>query len=258
MDEMIKKIYETIEADWQLWANKTRATKFVIGISGGVDSTTCAALACKLFGKDNVVGVSLPCDGQKDMDDVNEAFAFLGIRRLTIDIGDLFAGIKQGLENNCIEMSEQARINAPARIRMTMLYAVSQSLGAYVINTCNRSETVVGNDTRWGDQCGDYAPIKNLTKGEVVKLAKLLGVPGKLADKTPVDGLQPLSDEDRLGMKYSDIDKFIRGEVDLIPAEVRSKIMNAFWKNKFKINGIDIAGPKFNYLKDTLAGYGGL
>lgn len=258
MDEMIKKIYETIEADWQIWANKTHATKFVIGISGGVDSTTCAALACKLFGKDNVIGVSLPCDGQDDMADVNLAFETLGIRRVDIDICEMFDEIKYKLENNCIEMSEQARINAPARLRMTTLYAVSQSLGAYVINTCNRSETVVGNDTRWGDQCGDYAPIKNLTKGEVVKLAKLLGIPDKLADKTPIDGLQPLSDEDRLGMKYSDIDKFIRGEVELIPAEVRMKIMNAFWKNKFKINGIDIAGPKFNYLTDTLAGYGGL
>lgn len=258
MDEMIKKIYETIEADWQIWADKTHATKFVIGISGGVDSTTCAALACKLFGKENVIGVSLPCDGQDDMADVNLAFETLGIRRVDIDICEMFDEIKYKLENNCIEMSEQAHINAPARLRMTTLYAVSQSLGAYVVNTCNRSETVVGNDTRWGDQCGDYAPIKNLTKGEVVALAKWLGMPDQLADKTPIDGLQPLTDEDRLGMKYSDIDKFIRGEVHLVPDEVRVKIMDAFWKNKFKINGIDIAGPKFNYLTDTLAGYGGL
>ena len=250
--KLAEKIYGTIADDWIEWADSINAKKFVIGISGGVDSTTAAALACNIFGRDNVVGVSLPCDGQKDMDDVNEAFAFLGIRRLTIDIGDMFASIKQGLENNCIDITEQTRINAPARLRMAMLYAVSQSLGAYVVNTCNRSETVVGNDTRWGDQCGDYAPLKNLTKTEVINLAMWLGVPEKLAKKTPVDGLQPLSDEDRLGMKYRDIDNFIRmtDAWNDIPKEIKDKIQKAYCTNKFKIYGVNIAGPEFDYLPD--------
>ena len=254
MDNLAQKIYQTIESEWILWASNLNAKKFVIGISGGVDSTTCAALACKMFGKENVIGVSLPNDGQDDMADVNLAFETLGIKRVDIDIGEMFYEIKCKLENNCIEMSEQARINAPARLRMTTLYAVSQSLGAYVINTCNRSETVVGNDTRWGDQCGDFAPIKNLTKGEVVELAKWLGVPDKLAEKTPIDGLQPLSDEDRLGMKYSDIDNAIRGNDDKVPENIRQKIRYAYERNKFKIYGVNIAGPEFPYLPDAFDG----
>ena len=116
-----KQAYKEIEAHWHDWDVHVKPKTYVIGISGGIDSTCVAALACKIFGKDKVVGVSLPCDGQKDIEDVNKAFAWLGIRRLTIDIGDAFASLKNGIENNGVELTDVCKTNMPARLRMTAL-----------------------------------------------------------------------------------------------------------------------------------------
>lgn len=245
-------VFDEIKQHWTKWAEAVGAKKYVVGISGGVDSSTVAALACKIFGKDSVVGVLMPCDEQADIVDSWQLVQHLGIKSVTINIGDMFADLKCKLDNNCIEINDQAKTNAPARLRMTTLYAVAQSLGAFVLNTCNFSETCVGNDTRWGDQCGDYAPIKMLTKGEVVDLALWLGVPANLAKKTPVDGLQPLTDEERLGVTYNEIDAVIRNKnpdaVDIVAAALVTK---KYHENKFKIKGIFIEGPEFKQLVNT-------
>ena len=127
-----KQAFNYIKNDWKKWVKEEfnkDDLKWVIGISGGIDSTCVAALACKIFGKENVIGVSLPCDGQKDIEDVDKVFNHLGIKRITIDIGDAFSSLKQGLENNCIEPSYDCKTNMPARLRMTALYGVAQSIG---------------------------------------------------------------------------------------------------------------------------------
>lgn len=249
--EHIKKFlahdaFEIIEKHWKAWAEDIGAKKWVIGISGGVDSTCVAALACRIFGRNNVIGVSLPCDGQKDMLDVDCAFNHLGIQRVTIDIGDMAAAVRNGIENNCLTMSEQANTNLPARLRMATLYAIAQSVGGIVLNTCNLSESVLGNDTLFGDDCGSYAPIQELTKTEVRALATWLNVPLFLVNKVPIDGLQPLSDEERLGLKYDDVDKVIRGG-DPVDIAIVTDVMEKYQKNKFKLNMVRIAGPVFGY-----------
>ena len=248
--------FKEIEAHWKAWDAQVKPKCYVVGISGGIDSTCVAALACKIFGKDRVVGVSLPCDGQSDMDDVNSAFAFLGIRRLTIDIGDMFSLGKNAIENNGLEVNDVCKTNMPARLRMTMLYGVAQSLGGVVANTCNRSESVLGNDTLFGDDCGSYAPIQKLTKTEVKAIAAWLGVPDNLVNKTPVDGLQPLTDEERLGITYAKVDDYIRstGPVSMVE---ESLILEKFIKNKFKMEIVRIPGPEFGHFPDKLrANYG--
>lgn len=251
--EHIKKFlayeaFEIIKKHWKAWAEAVGAKKWIIGISGGIDSTCVAALACRIFGRNNVIGVSLPCDGQADMLDVDFTFNHLGIYRITIDIGDMVAVVKNGIENNCLPMSEQASTNLPARLRMATLYAVAQSypVGGIVLNTCNLSESVLGNDTLFGDDCGSYAPIQELTKTEVRALATWLNVPLFLVNKVPVDGLQPLSDEDRLGLKYEDVDKVIRGG-DPVDIAIAVDVMEKYQKNKFKLSMVRIAGPSFGY-----------
>lgn len=245
-----------IRQHWREWDTKVKPKTYVVGISGGIDSTCVAALACKIFGKDRVVGVSLPCDGQADMEDVNSAFAFLGIRRLTIDIGDAFASLKNGIENNGVELTDVCKTNMPARLRMTMLYGVAQSLGGVVVNTCNRSESVLGNDTLFGDDCGSYAPIQKLTKTEVKVIAAWLGVPDELVNKTPVDGLQPLTDEERLGITYAKVDDYIRS-TGPVSIEEERLILDKFTKNKFKMEIVRIPGPEFGHFPDKLrANYG--
>ena len=247
-----EKIYETIKADWEKWANDIGAKKFLIGISGGKDSTVVAYLAAKIFGAENVIGVLLPMEYQSDIDDSYKVVNNLGIKNYTIDISGPVFGILNKLECHCIDISKDTRINLPCRMRMTTLYAVAQSLNAIVVNTSNLTEDMLGYATLWGDTCGSYAPIQGLTVTEVVALGDWLGVPRELSHKVPVDGLQELTDEQKLGMKYSDVDLLIRDNVgDDVFVE---RVCRMYLKNKFKIDMINLPGPKFkelpNYVVD--------
>ena len=248
--------FAVISRNWISWAALFSVRpKMVVGISGGVDSTCVAALACRIFGPKNVIGVSLPCNGQTDMADVDAVFEHLKIKRATIDIGDAFFTLKNGIENNAISLTEQCITNMPARLRMTALFGVAQCVGGVVVNTCNRSESVCGYDTIFGDSCGCYAPIKNLVKTEVMNLTSWLGVPERLAYKTPVDGLQPLTDEQKFGFSYAELDAFIRCptavEDGLTKPETAEKIKRMYAANKFKLEIIDIPGPDFSFASDV-------
>ena len=248
--------FNEIKQHWKSWDAQVKPKCYVIGISGGIDSSCVAALAVKIFGKDHVVGVSLPCNGQSDMDDVNEIFNHLSIKRITIDIGEMFFEGLQKLENNAIDITDQCKTNMPARLRMTMLYGVAQCIDGIVLNTCQRSETICGNDTLFGDDCGSYAPIQKLTKTEVKAIAAWLGVPDNLVNKTPIDGLQPLSDEERLEITYAKIDDYIRSTGPVTDAE-KSKIRKLCNKNLFKMKMIHIDGPDFGQYPDAVrAEYG--
>ena len=244
MNDTTEYIFKTIEIHWKEIDASIKPSYYVIGISGGIDSTCVAALACRIFGKDRVVGVSLPCDGQKDMEDVNSVFNYLGIKRYTIDIGDAFNSLITKCENNCIEITDVCKTNMPARLRMTTLYGVAQCINGFVVNTSNRSESVLGNDTLFGDNCGSYAPVQRLVKTEIRNLAEYLGVPNFLVKKIPIDGLQPLSDEERLGVSYDDVDAFIRGYHE-VPENIVKTILSKYRANRFKIRMVKIYGPEF-------------
>ncbi len=243
--------FKTIEQHWKTWDAQVKPKTYVIGVSGGIDSTCVAALACKIFGKERVIGVSLPCDGQKDMADVDKVFELLELKRVTIDIGDMLHEGLTSLENQALEVTDTCKTNMPARLRMVMLYGVAQCTGGVMVNTCQRSESVCGNDTLFGDDCGSYAPIASLTKTEVKALASWLGAPAELVEKTPVDGLQPLSDEERLGITYAKIDAYLRSTSPLSAAE-EALILDKFVKNKFKLEIIRVPGPDFSFLPDKI------
>ena len=243
-DEFSKWAYENISSQWDDWMEKegiAKDQKWVVAISGGKDSTVVAAIAVKKFGKENVIGITLPCDGQKDFDDSMKVINFLGIRHINIDIGDSVSSILNGIENNSVDVSYDTKTNLPARIRMATTFAVAQSVGGMVLNTCNLTETILGYCTLFGDDCGSYAPIKDLTVTEVIALGDWLGVPKELTHKTPIDGLQPLTDEEKLGMKYSEVDETIRNEYDKYG--LRTKIKDMYAKNNFKSQIVRIPGP---------------
>jgi NAD+ synthase len=108
----------------------------------------------------------------------------------------------------------------------------------------------------FGDDCGSYAPIQALTKTEVKMLAAWLGVPDELVNKTPIDGLQPLTDEERLGVTYSTIDAYIRSN-GAVSEEDENKILSMFSRNMFKLKMVHIDGPKFEFFPDAIrANYG--
>lgn len=249
MDFSCEYAYEQIHLHWLGWTSENKISpfsKWVVGISGGKDSAVVAALAVRIFGKDNVLGVTLPCDGQDDFDDGVKLMCHLGIQHCSFDIGNCVRAILDGLDNNTMtipKISQDTRINLPARIRMASLYAVAQSVGGIVLNTSNLSENCVSYSTLYGDHAGSYGPIQGLTVGEVMQLGDWLGLPHELVHKTPKDGLQPNSDEERLGMSYEEIDRFIRTGEGSYP--VRCNILNRYSAGKFKLKMVDIPGYKF-------------
>ena len=136
----------------------------IVGISGGKDSSVVAALCVEALGKDRVIGVLMPQGQQKDIYAAYKLCEFLNIKSYEINIGDTVRSVLARLESSGIEISEQTKINLPARIRMSTLYAVSQSYNGRVANTCNLSESYVGYETRYGDSAGDY---RYLRTGEI-------------------------------------------------------------------------------------------
>lgn len=214
----------------------------IVGLSGGKDSTVVAGLLVGALGKDRVIGVLMPNGIQSDIADAREVAAFLDIKAYEINIKESVDAILLGLETSGIDTSEQTKINLPARIRMSALYAVSQSHNGRVANTCNLSEDWIGYATRYGDGAGDFSPLANLTVSEVIELGLELGMPEHLIHKTPSDGLCGQSDEDKIGFSYAVLDKYIRtGICD--DAIIKEKIDGMHEANRFKLEPI----PFFKY-----------
>ena len=205
----------------------------VLGISGGKDSSVCAALCVEALGKERVIGVTMPNGVQPDIADSIKLINHLGIKRYDINIGAAFDALMAEVEAKLGESaSSQTRINMAPRLRMTAVYAVSQSNNGRVVNTCNLSEDWVGYSTRWGDAAGDFSPLGGLTVQEVVEVGKVLGLPIDLVVKTPSDGLCGKTDEDNLGFTYAVLDRYIRTGVCEDPATKalidRKHVMNLF------------------------------
>ena len=203
----------------------------VIGISGGKDSSIAAALCVEALGKDRVIGVLMPCGEQHDIDMAYMLVNHLEIKHYVVNIKDAIEGLKGSMP---LELSTQSLTNMPPRIRMTTLYAVSQSCNGRVVNTCNLSEDWVGYSTRYGDAAGDFSPLCNLTVHEVKEIGRLLDLPDVLVDKVPIDGLCGKTDEDNLGFTYAELDRYIRtGEIEDLNKKAR--IDDLHKKNLFKL-----------------------
>lgn len=275
--------YNAIKLHFEHWADSTYAEKFVVGISGGKDSTVVASLLVSIFGKDRVHGVLMPSGTQSDIQDSYDVVKILGIPHSIINVGDSVNTItKQIWERRTLDNvypNKDMEINLPARIRMATLHAVGQCINGRVINTSNLSEDMVGYATQFGDNAGAYAPIQGLTVTEVKELGKyiaqILKDGGKLndyvaakhrrpdmgwsvtmgdglsrlinlIDKVPVDGLQSQTDEERLGFTYEALDKFIRENEG--SDEFKSMICDKYRKNKFKLEIVQMPQPDFSYL----------
>ncbi|MBR6535809.1 MAG: NAD(+) synthase [Lachnospiraceae bacterium] len=204
----------------------------VVGISGGKDSSVVAALCVEALGKDRVIGVLMPCGIQGDIDMARKLVDVLGIKNYEVNIKAALDGILGALPD--IEISTQSRTNLPPRIRMTVLYAVSQSVNGRVANTCNLSEDWVGYSTRYGDSVGDFSPLSRFTVAEVKAIGKELGLPLDLVEKVPIDGLCGKTDEDNLGFTYAALDRYIREGICEDPA-VKERIDTLHKRNLFKL-----------------------
>ena len=216
----------------------------VLGISGGKDSSVAAALCVEALGKDRVIGVLMPSGVQHDIDMAYLLVNHLGIKHFEINVKGAVDAIKESIEKE-LPLSVQSNTNLPPRIRMSTLYAVSQSVNGRVVNTCNLSEDWVGYSTRYGDAAGDFSPMSLLTVQEVKEIGRVLGLPDVLVDKVPIDGLQGKTDEDNLGFTYAVHDRYIRtGEIDDPATKERIDYLHRI--NQFKLQLMPVFDPQIN------------
>lgn len=215
--------------------NRVGKTDAVLGISGGKDSSVVAAICAAALGKEHVHGVLLPCGIQKDISCSYQLVDHLGI---SYDVQDIETLVKESLALvPGADKSYDAKTNVGARLRTNQIMVTAQTNGWLMANTCNRSENIVSYATLWGDTCGSFAPIDMLTTEEVIEIGDDLGLPYELTHKTPIDGLQPLSDEEKLGFTYHEVNEIIRKGIH---GPNYDKIIRAYNAGKFKLKMIRI------------------
>lgn len=216
---MAKTIEEKIEltVDWIREQVRNSGTSGVlVGLSGGIDSSVVAGLIKKAF-PENSLGVILPCKSNpKDAQDAIALAEALGIDYVTVDLTeehDLLIGkIQRRLEGKEVKHERLADANLRARLRMTTLYGIANSLGYLVAGTDNAAEILTGYFTKYGDGGVDIIPIGNLLKREVFNWASHLGVPQQIIDRPPSAGLwEGQTDENEMGTTYDMIDDYILG-----------------------------------------------
>jgi NAD+ synthase len=249
-NDLIKWTKESIES--------SGGKKAIIGISGGKDSSVVAALCVKAFGKENVYGVLMPDGIQSDISYSKELCSFLGIKSIEINIKDITNAILYSLNkiNDEIipEVSNQTRINIAPRVRMTVLYAISQSIDdSRVINTSNLSEDWVGYATIYGDTAGAISPLGMLTTDEVIQVGEYLGLPDKFLSKVPSDGLTGKTDEDNFGFSYEILNKYIREGV-IEDQDTKEKIDRMHRISRFKFLPIPMFPADLPIKADDIAG----
>ena len=214
-EELIKEAEKAIEWIKNI-VNNANSKGVVIGNSGGKDSATVLAMAVKALGSENVIAVSMPCHSiGSDFDDAKLVANHFKVKMLTIDLSKTYDILEESLNNQLEEklginkISKESSINIKPRLRMTTLYSVAQTLGYLVIGTGNLCEAMVGYTTKWGDNSYDFNPIANFTVEEVLAIGSYLGVPERILKKAPNDGLGGQTDEEKLGVKYSQISEMI-------------------------------------------------
>lgn len=192
-------------------------SRVVLGISGGKDSSVAAALCARALGPENVLGVMLPDGVQSDLDDSRELCRALGIRAVTVNIGEIHAALREAAlpalteKERAAGRERESDINVPPRLRMTVLRYLAQATGSLLCGTGNLSERTVGYCTKDGDTSCDFNPLGALTSKEVVTIGLALPeLPERLVRKAPSDGLSGQTDEERLGVSYEAIHAYIR------------------------------------------------
>ena len=233
--EQIKKLMLT--CDWQLVIKKiigfiekhfeqSRAKKIIIGLSGGIDSSTTLALLIRSIGKENVIALVMPHYGITEREDLEDAYMVadkFGVEYINIELADICSNIKHRL-SPFIEIDKKTYGNIIARTRMIVLYAFSNSMNGIVAGTSDKSERTIGYFTKWGDAAADIFPIVDLYKTQVREVARQLGVPNKIIMKPSSPGLwKGHLAEEEMGITYDKIDPilFAINELKIPPEKVK-------------------------------------
>ncbi len=234
------------------YVKRIGAKGVVVGNSGGKDSATVIAMATKALGKENVIAVSMPCHSiSHDFEDAKLVADTFDVKFLKVDLSNTYNEMEKEIQSAMGKnLSKEATINMKPRLRMTTLYGIAQSLGYLVIGTGNLCEAMVGYTTKWGDNSSDFNPIGNFTVDEVLAIGKYLGVPEKILKKAPNDGLGGKTDEEKMGIQYSQIAEMIEtGNTD---ENAKKEILKRYNASKHKRKLVPVyTFKRKNYLKDV-------
>lgn len=199
--------------------NKTGTNGFVLGLSGGIDSSVVAGLI-KKAAPDHCIGVIMPAGNiASDKEDAVKCAKAFDLPYVEVDLGDyrqnLFEDVKKVLSESGTKIRDEkmTRGNIGARLRMTTLYAIGNSLNYLVVGTDNAAETYTGYFTKYGDGGVDLAPIAHISKKDVFRMGAYLGVPESILTKPPSAGFfEDQTDEKEMGVSYDSIDAYLNGE----------------------------------------------
>lgn len=224
----LSEVESRIEGFIKDYVAKAKAKGIVLGMSGGIDSSTVAALSAKAIGGEKVFGLLLPENETRQTSDIEHAKLVASkfkIKTMTIDITPILDSFYASIPifNG---MDKLSKGNIKARTRMICIYYYANKLKMIVCGSSDKSETMMGYFTKWGDVAGDIYPLMDLYKTQVSKLARHIGIPRKIVEKPPTPALWPNQlAEDELGLKYDKLDLILYGlerfmEPDKIAAQV--------------------------------------
>lgn len=217
----------------------------ILGISGGKDSGVVAGLFVEALGKENVIGVTLPCHSiETDRNDAKLVSDYYGFPLYNFDLTGIFDGFKTELDKIGTFTEEEVKdsdINLKPRLRMSTLYYLAALFSKVngktylVAGTSNKCELYVGYFTKGGDSVHDISPIADLTVDEVIALGEELHVPEPVLYKAPNDGLSNKTDEDKLGVTYKAIANYMENP-DSVSEQDRKTIEKLHKNNAHKFN----------------------
>lgn len=232
----LEKYLLEIEKFLQDYLAKSKCNCYVLGLSGGVDSSLVAAIARKAVGKDKLYCYAIRINSnQKDVDDAIEVARQLDLNLQVISMDISYQEIEGELIGR--EFSRLTKSNLKVRMRMLALYAFAQEKNGLVLGTDNKDERYVGYFTKWGDGAADLLPIVHLTKAEVREAAKLYGISENLANRTPSAGLfEGQTDEKEMGVTYKDLDDYLLGKK--VSDEAKARIEHLHKVSEHKRNPI--------------------
>lgn len=187
----------------------------VLGLSGGVDSAVTAALAVEALGAEAVYCLSMPAavSSERHRADAERLAEQLDVRFDVAPVEPAVEAVVQARPDG--EASEFARGNVRARVRAVLSYLIANEEDRLVLGTGNRTEALVGYFTKYGDGAVDCHPIGNLYKKQVRQLARQVGIPEEIVEKTPTAELwADQTDEDELGIDYDTLDGILALHID--------------------------------------------
>lgn len=220
----LKEYLGVLEEFVRNYLEKTKLDTYVLGLSGGVDSSLVAAITRKAVGKDKIMCIMIPIDSlEADLVDAKEVCRQLDLNYLVIDQSEAYHEMVKSFEANGVKITKEVGANIKARLRMVTVYAYAQAHRGLVLGTDNSGERYTGYFTKYGDGAADLLPIVYLLKREVVEACKIYGLSDKLAERVPSAGLfEGQTDEKEMGITYKDLDDFLLGKE--IPEDAKNRI----------------------------------